>query len=51
MVSDPRAVQHVLNNVDTFRNSPLLEKFFYALDGPRGVQFVRGTVNLFQIQP
>ncbi|KAJ7808536.1 cytochrome P450 [Mycena olivaceomarginata] len=42
MVSDPRAVQHVLNNVDTFRNSPLLEKFFYALDGPRGVQFVRG---------
>ncbi|KAJ7870990.1 cytochrome P450 [Mycena olivaceomarginata] len=42
VVSDPRAVQHVLNNVDTFRNSPLLEKFFSALDGPRGVQVVRG---------
>ncbi|KAJ7224538.1 cytochrome P450 [Mycena pura] len=42
MVSDTRAVQHVLNNVDTFRNSPLLKRVFYALDGPKGVQYVQG---------
>ncbi|KAJ7189415.1 cytochrome P450 [Mycena pura] len=42
MVSDPHAVQHVLNNVDTFRNSPLFEWAIYALDGPKGVQYVRG---------
>ncbi|KAJ7224537.1 cytochrome P450, partial [Mycena pura] len=42
MVSDPRAVQHLLNNVDTFRNSPLIERVLYALDGPKGVQYVQG---------
>ncbi|KAJ7199939.1 cytochrome P450 [Mycena pura] len=42
MVSDPRAVQHILNNVDTFRRSPRLDKLLYALDGPRGVQCVQG---------
>ncbi|KAJ7191590.1 cytochrome P450 [Mycena pura] len=41
MVSDSRAVQHVLNNVDTFRNSPLLERAIYALDGPKSVLYVQ----------
>ncbi|KAJ6482498.1 cytochrome P450 [Mycena sanguinolenta] len=42
MVSDPRALQHVLNNVDTFRVSPLLETLVLAIEGPRGVLAVRG---------
>ncbi|KAJ6507020.1 cytochrome P450 [Mycena sanguinolenta] len=42
MVSDPRAVQHVLNNVDTFRVSPLLETLIDAVEGSRGIQAVRG---------
>ncbi|KAJ7342686.1 cytochrome P450 [Mycena albidolilacea] len=43
MVSDPRAVQHVLNNVDTFRISPLVETFLHNFEGPRGIQVVQGA--------
>ncbi|KAJ6492060.1 cytochrome P450 [Mycena sanguinolenta] len=42
MVSDSRAVQHVLNSVDIFRQSPLLETVLHVINGPRGVQVVRG---------
>lgn len=51
MVSDSRAVQHVLNSVDTFRMSPIIEVLVHAIEGPRGIQAVRGMDNLFQIQP
>jgi hypothetical protein len=51
MVSDSRAVQHVLHSVDTFRMSPIIEVLVHAIEGPRGIQAVRGTDNLFQIQP
>ncbi|KAJ7844294.1 cytochrome P450 [Mycena leptocephala] len=42
MVSDSRAVQHVLNSVDTFRMSPIIEVLVHAIEGPRGIQAVRG---------
>ncbi|KAJ6507011.1 cytochrome P450 [Mycena sanguinolenta] len=42
MVSDPRALQHVLNNVNIFRVAPLLETLYHTVEGPRGIQVVRG---------